>query len=434
MRDDGWVLRCTDEITIFCYGLSHNSAPIEVREKFAFAPDQLAAAHRDILAQNLAKEVLILSTCNRTEIYTHGGNGPHEARLRDWLAQYHGVDAELLHGNTFALEDQAAVQHLFRVVCGLDSMIIGEPQILGQVKSAYQIAADVDSTGPVLNRLLHWAFRVAKRVRTETAIGSAPVSVAYAAVSLARQFLGTLQGKRVLLIGAGETIELVATHLREHELEGFFVANRSPERARLLADRLGGQAYSLEEAPALVPRVDLVLSCTASPQIILRSAEVQQGLPRERGSLLLLDLAVPRDIDPAIADLDDCYLYTIDDLNDIAQAGMQARREAAQEAEQIIAAEVQGFQSWRDSLEVVPAIRRLRERVENARQTELQRFQHYLEQGQDPALVLDAFSKALMNKMLHDPISTLRQPCQEATSEALVASLDILFHLSDAEG
>ncbi len=405
-----------------------------MREKVAFAPDQLAAAHRDLLAQHLAKEALILSTCNRTEIYTYGGAGPQEPRLRQWLAQFHGIDAELLTGNSFAFQDAAAVQHLFRVVCGLDSMIIGEPQILGQVKDAYQIAADIDSTGPVLNRLLHWAFRVAKQVRTETAIGSAPVSVAYAAVSLARQLLGSLQDKRVLLIGAGETIELVATHLREHELDGFHVVNRSPDRARLLAGRLGGQAHPLEDAAALLPHVDLVLSCTASPQILLRSADLQQGLPRTRGSLLLLDLAVPRDIDPAIADLDDCYLYTIDDLNDIAQAGVQARREAAKEAEQIIAQEAEGFQHWRDSLEVVPAIRRLREHVEQARLMELQRFRHYLQQGQDPGAVLDAFSKALMNKVLHDPISTLRQPCQEATSEALVASLDILFHLSDAEG
>ncbi|MDD3760867.1 MAG: glutamyl-tRNA reductase [Acidithiobacillus sp.] len=419
---------------MFCYGLSHHSAPIEVREKVAFAPEQLAAAHRDLLAQNLAREALIVSTCNRTEIYTYGGSGPRESHLQHWLADFHGIDADLLTGNSFSFHDAAAVQHLFRVVCGLDSMIIGEPQILGQVKDAYQIAADSDSTGPVLNRLLHWAFRVAKQVRTETAIGAAPVSVAYAAVTLARQLLGSLQGKRVLLIGAGETIELVATHLREHDLDGFHVANRSPERARLLANRLDGQAHPLEDAAALLPKVDLVLSCTASPQVILHSADVQPGLPHERGSLLFLDLAVPRDLDPAIDELDGCYLYTIDDLNDIAQAGMQARREAATEAEQIIAQEADGFQQWRDSLEVVPAIRRLREHVEQARQVELQRFRHYLQHGQDPEAVLDAFSKALMNKVLHDPISTLRQPCQEATSEALVASLDILFHLSDAEG
>ncbi|MBU2753767.1 glutamyl-tRNA reductase [Acidithiobacillus sp. CV18-2] len=434
MRGYYQVPNVTDGTAIFCYGLSHHSAPIEVREKVAFAPEQLAAAHRDLLAQNLAREALIISTCNRTEIYTYGGSGPRESHLQHWLADFHGIDADLLTGNSFSFHDAAAVQHLFRVVCGLDSMIIGEPQILGQVKDAYQVAADSDSTGPVLNRLLHWAFRVAKQVRTETAIGAAPVSVAYAAVTLARQLLGSLQGKRVLLIGAGETIELVATHLREHDLDGFHVANRSPERARLLAKRLDGQAYPLEDAASLLPKVDLVLSCTASPQAILRSADVQPGLPRERGSLLFLDLAVPRDLDPAIDELDGCYLYTIDDLNDIAQAGMQARREAAAEAEQIIAQESDGFQQWRDSLEVVPAIRRLREHVEQARQVELQRFRHYLQQGQDPETVLEAFSRALMNKVLHDPISTLRQPCQDATSEALVASLDILFHLSDAEG
>ncbi|MCE5387558.1 MAG: glutamyl-tRNA reductase [Acidithiobacillus sp.] len=419
---------------IFCYGLSHHSAPIDVREKVAFAPEQLARAHQELLDSGLAREGLILSTCNRTEIYGYGGEGPHPERLRNWLCAFHHADPKILQDNDYFYRDAEATRHLFAVVCGLDSMILGEPQILGQVKDAYQIAADLDCTGPVLNRLLHWAFRAAKRVRSETAIGSAPVSVAYAAVSLARQRLDSLQGKTVLLIGAGETIELVATHLREHEIASFHVANRSLERARLLAERLQGQAHPLEEAAALIPQVDLVLSCTASTLPILRMADVQPGLPRQRGPLLLLDLAVPRDIEPSVGQLDQCYLHTIDDLNDIAQAGLRARQEATIAARQIINEEVEAFQQWRDSLEVVPAIRRLRDRVEQARLSELRRFQHYLDQGQDPQAVMDAFSKALMNKILHDPISTLRQPCQDATSRALVASLDILFHLSDAEG
>jgi glutamyl-tRNA reductase len=287
----------------------------------------------------------------------------------------------------------------------------------------------------VLNRLLHWAFRVAKRVRTETAIGAAPVSVAYAAVSLAKQVLGTLEGRQVLLIGAGETIELVATHLREHEVGGFRVANRSRERADALAEKFGGSAHGLHEIPALLKEADLVVSCTASTEPILSESLVRQ-VQGERGGrhLLLLDLAVPRDIAAGVGQLDGCFLYTLDDLNDITQAGIQARREAAEAAEAIINDEVADFKRWRDSLDVVPAIRRLREHVEQARQDELKRFYHYLDQGQDPRMVLESFSKALMNKVLHDPISTLRQPCQEATSEALVASLDILFHLSDAEG
>jgi len=392
-------------------------------------------AHRDILDRRLAREVLILSTCNRTEIYVHGLTEGDPGRLRDWLCAYHGLDPSVLAGQGFQYRGAEVARHVFRVACGLDSMIIGEPQILGQIKDAYQIAADVGATGPVLNRLLHWAFRVAKRVRTETAIGAAPVSVAYAAVGLAKQVLGILEDRRVLLIGAGETIELVATHLREHEAGGFRVANRSRERAQTLAEKFHASAHGLDEIPALLMDTDLVVSCTASTEPILGEALVREAQEKRGGrDLLLLDLAVPRDIAASVGHLDGCFLYTLDDLNDIAQAGIQARREAAEAAEAIINDEVADFQRWRDSLDVVPAIRRLREHVEQARKDELKRFYHYLDQGQDPKMVLESFSKALMNKVLHDPISTLRQPCQEATSEALVASLDILFHLSDAEG
>lgn len=392
-------------------------------------------AHRDLLDQGLAKEALIVSTCNRTEIYVQGGQGLNRQALQNWLCAFHQVDPRSLDGHIYHASDAEAVRHLFRVACGLDSMIIGEPQILGQVKDAYQAAADSGTAGPVLNRLLHWAFRVAKRVRSETAIGSAPVSVAYAAVSLAKQLLGGLEGKSVLLIGAGDTIELVATHLREHGIRSFAVANRSVERGQQLADKFTGNAHSLDMIPRLLHDADMVVSCTASTQpIVTREAVSAVMAQRDRGDLMLVDLAVPRDIAPDVESIEQCFLYTLDDLNDIAQAGMRARREAAAAAELIIAEEVGQFQQWRESLDVVPAIRRLRDHVEMRRQEEVRRFAHYLDQGQDPHAVLDAFSKALMNKMLHDPIATLRQPCQEATNESLVAALDILFHLSDAEG
>ena len=401
----------------------------------AFSPEGLLLAHRDLLSKGVAKEVLILSTCNRTEIYYHGGCGGHADVMQSWLCDFHGVDPQILAGHGyFHVQDEAA-RHLFRVSCGLDSMIIGEPQILGQIKDAYQIAADAASAGPLLNRLLHWAFRVAKRVRSETAIGSAPVSIAYAAVSLSRQLLGTLEDKEALLIGAGETMELVATHLREHGVKRFAVANRTPERGQQLAQRMDGTAFSLAQIPELLAQADVVVSSTASPLPVVTAAAVAEAMARRRkGELMLVDLAVPRDIAPEVGKLANCYLYTIDDLNDITQAGLRARREAALEAEGIIAEEVAGFQQWRESLEVVPAIRRLREHVEGSRKDELQRFLRYIDQGQDPRVVLDAFYKALINKILHEPIATLRQPCQEATSENLVAALDILFHLSDAEG
>ncbi len=421
---------------IFCLGLSHHTAPIAVREKVAFSPENLAAAHHDLLEQGLATEALIVSTCNRTEIYIHGGQDYHRQTLQDWLCHFHCVDPRLLDGHIYHSSDAEAVRHLFRVACGLDSMIIGEPQILGQVKDAYQAAADSGAAGPVLNRLLHWAFRVAKRVRSETAIGSAPVSVAYAAVSLAKQLLGSLEGKSVLLIGAGDTIELVATHLREHGVGSFTVANRSAERGQQLAEKFTGKAHALEAISELLHDADVVVSCTASllPIVTLETVSAAMMRRRARGDLMLVDLAVPRDIAPEVGGVEQCFLYTLDDLNDIAQAGMRARREAAAVAELIIADEVGEFQQWRESLDVVPAIRRLRDHVEDRRQEEVRRFMRYLDQGQDPHAVLDAFSKALMNKVLHDPIATLRQPCQDATNESLVAALDILFHLSDAEG
>lgn len=420
---------------IFCLGLSHHTAPIAVREKVAFSPENLATAHRDLLEQGLATEALIVSTCNRTEIYLHGGQGHHRQALQDWLCHFHGVDPRLLDGHIYTSSDAEAVRHLFRVACGLDSMIIGEPQILGQVKDAYQAAADSGAAGPVLNRLLHWAFRVAKRVRSETAISSAPVSVAYAAVSLAKQLLGSLEGKSVLLIGAGDTIELVAIHLREHGVGSFAVANRSAERGQQLAEKFTGNAHALEAIPELLHDADVVVSCTASLLPIVTLETVSAAMVRRAWrDLMLVDLAVPRDIAPEVEGVAQCFLYTLDDLNDIAQAGMRARREAAEVAELIIAEEVGEFQQWRESLDVVPAIRRLRDHVEDRRQEEVRRFMRYLDQGQDPRAVLDAFSKALMNKVLHDPIATLRQPCQDATNESLVAALDILFHLSDAEG
>lgn len=400
----------------------------------AFSPERILSAHRDLVAKGQVKEGIILSTCNRTEIYYHSTQSRRDAVLR-WLTDYHGIDPSLLDGHIYHHEQDDAVRHLFRVACGLDSMVLGEPQILGQIKDAYQNAVDSRATGPLLNRLLHWAFRVAKKVRSDTAIGSEPVSIAYAAVSLARRLLGSLEGKDVLLIGAGETIELVAQHLLDHGVGSFAVANRSREHAELLAERLNGVAVSLAEIPGCLPRADIVVSSTASPTPILTRSTVAEALPpRNEQELMLVDLAVPRDIAPEVANLPNCYLYTIDDLTDIAQEGLRLRQEAAREAEVIIGQEVEAFQRWRESLGVVPAIRRLRDRVERQREQELKRFQNYILQGQEPAAVLEAFSRALMNKILHDPTASLREPCQDASSETLVAALDILFHLSDAEG
>jgi len=309
---------------LFAFGLNHTTAPVEIREQVNFTPERLRHALHDLVERDLAQEVVIISTCNRTELYC-GLECDTTQAIINWLSHYHNVAMERLHAHLYTYSQEEAVRHLLQVACGLDSMILGEPQILGQIKSAYNTAREVGTTGRLLNRLFEHSFSVAKQVRTDTAIGSSPVSVAFAAVRLAQQICGGLEGDLsdniALLIGAGETIELAARHLHENRLGRVIVANRTIERARQLAKEFAGYAITLEEIPVHLAEADIVISSTASPTYILTQADVKQAIKkRKRRPLFLVDIAVPRDIDPAVENLsNDIYLYSVDDLNEVIQ-------------------------------------------------------------------------------------------------------------------
>ncbi|MEW5791540.1 MAG: glutamyl-tRNA reductase [Pseudomonadota bacterium] len=416
-------------MNIFSLGLNHTTAPVDVRERVAFANDLLGAAHQNLLARSGAREAVILSTCNRTELY-YSTNSEEAGSVSRWLGEYHHLSSEALQPYLYLHQGDEAVRHLFRVAAGLDSLVLGEPQILGQLKAAYQQACLARSVGPLFNRLFHWSFSVAKRVRTETAIGGQAVSVAFAAVSLAKRIFGNLSCQQVLLIGAGETIELVARHLREQGVSQMTVANRTVERALPLAEEFDARVISLEQIPDALEQVDIVVSSTASPLPILGKGSVERALKaRRHRPIFMVDIAVPRDIEPEVAELPDIYLYTVDDLQDIIQENMQARRSAAAAAEQIIAEEVAAFGRWRQGLETVPTIRLLREHADRLRRQELERALRHLRQGQDPEQVLEHLSQGLTNKLLHQPTVALRAAGESADSSGLVAALHMLFDL-----
>ncbi|HEY8554914.1 MAG TPA: glutamyl-tRNA reductase, partial [Burkholderiales bacterium] len=327
-------------------GLNHRTAPVAIRERAAFAPEQLTDALQDVTRRGVVGEAAILSTCNRTEVYC-GLDEVNGEGVIDWLCRYRRLSPADLRPYLYTYPDQAAVKHAFRVAAGLDSMVLGEPQILGQMKQAFAAAHKAGATGKLLNRLFQQTFAVAKEVRTDTAIGASPVSVASATVQLAKRIFRDLAEQTVLLIGAGDMIELCARHLREHRIGRLIVANRTLERARLIADAVGGEAISLAEMPARLAEADIVISSTASQLPILGKGAVESALrQRKRRPVFLVDLAVPRDIEAEVAELSDVYLYTIDDLKDVVDENMQSRVAAAREAERIIDMRVVDFMQW----------------------------------------------------------------------------------------
>jgi glutamyl-tRNA reductase len=327
-------------------GLNHQTAPLSLRERVAMDAGQLPAALDGLGAVAGVEEAALLSTCNRTEVYVQVAEG-HEPGISQWLARHHGLAPEMLSAYLYEHRDEAAVRHLFRVATGLDSLVLGEPQILGQVKEAWQAARSHHHLRTPLDRLFQQSFAVAKRVRTDTRIGAHPVSVAYAAVRLARQVFSELDRATVLLIGAGDTIELAARHLVDADAKRLLVANRTLEHAQALASRHGGYALPLSELERHLPEADIVISATASREPILHVAAVQAALKvRRHRPMFLLDLAVPRDFEPAIADLPDVYLYTVDDLEQVIEENRASRREAGLQAQAIIDLQVEHFMAW----------------------------------------------------------------------------------------
>ncbi|MFM1989503.1 MAG: glutamyl-tRNA reductase HemA [Pseudomonadota bacterium] len=399
-------------------GLNHHTAPLSLREKVAFPGDALRDALSDLRTQlrTLVPESAILSTCNRTEIYCATPD-PHDAQaeIARWMADRNriGATSQLLE-HLYARPDDQAVRHAFRVASGLDSMVLGEPQILGQMKDAARVAQEADALGTHLHQLFQKTFAVAKDVRSQTEIGAHSVSMAAAGVRLAQRLFEDLRETSVLFVGAGEMIELAAAHFAAQKPKRITVANRTAERAEKLAARLGGRALRLADLPDTLSEHDIVVSCTASSLPIIGLGLVERALKvRRRRPIFMIDLAVPRDIEPEVARLDDVFLYTVDDLGKLVQTGMENRQAAVAQAETIIENRVGAFMHWLSSRQAVPAIRALHQRGDAIKRAELERAKKLLARGEDPTMVLEALANGLAAKFLHGPTTLLQRPGPE---------------------
>lgn len=416
---------------LFAFGINHKTAPVAIRERAAFAQEGLPDALHDITRSGIAGEATILSTCNRTELYCRSEVGTEDAVA--WFCRYHELQASTVRPYLYVHPDHEAVKHAFRVASGLDSMVLGEPQILGQMKDAFAVAHKAGTTGKILNKLFQHTFSVAKQVRTDTSIGASPVSVAFAAVTLAKRIFNALSEQTVLLIGAGDMIELTARHLRDHGVRRIIVANRTLDRGAALAESCQGEAITLLELPERLSEADILISCTASQLPILGKGAVERALKvRRHKPVFMVDIAVPRDIEPEVAGLPDVYLYTIDDLRDVIQENMQSRQEAARQAEKIIDLQVLQFMRWVKSLDSVPTIRRLRESADAVRSSELARAQRALARGEQPQEVIAELARALTNKFTHAPTAALKQADHDGNVNLLDAARR-LFDLGDDE-
>ena len=386
---------------LIALGVSHHTAPLAVRERLALAPERMVATLHALRAQPRVREVTVLSTCNRTEVVAaleaDAGAGP-----LDWFAARAAETGLALDEHLAIHRGPVAVRHVFRVAGGLDSLVVGEPQILGQVKDAFRMARGAGTAGQLLSRLYQQAFAVAKRIRTETALGASPVSVAYAAATLARQIFGDLGARTVLVVGAGATAELVLKHLQG--VGHVLVANRTLSRAQALAQRFGGEAVALGALPAVLHRADVVVSSTQSELPILGKGAVERALKeRRRQPMFLVDLAVPRDIEPEVGQLADVYLYTVDDLRGVAESGLRARQAAVADAERLVDEQVRAFMAWYQAQSAVPAVRALRDGMLAVRDRELERALSDLARGVPAEQVLRRFAHLLTNKLAHGP-------------------------------
>lgn len=407
-------------------GINHKTASVAVRERVAFGPEQLVDALQQLCRVTPCQEAAILSTCNRSELYLALDEARAEAILA-WLADYHGLSLDDLRACAYIHQDNDAVRHMMRVACGLDSMILGEPQILGQMKDAYATAREAGTLGPLLGRLFQATFSTAKTVRTDTRIGENPVSVAFAAVSLAKQIFSDLKRSQALLIGAGETIALVARHLHEQGVSRIVVANRTLERASALAEEVGGQAVLLSAIPDELVNSDIVISSTASPLPILGKGAVERALKkRKHRPVLMVDIAVPRDIEPEVGELDDVYLYSVDDLHEVIAENLRSRQGAALAAEELVLSGVDEFMQRlreRDSLDL---LRGYRARAEQLRDEELAKALRLLGNGTPAEDVLAQLARGLTNKLLHAPSVQLKKFSAAGRHDALAVAQELL--------
>ncbi|OHC11257.1 MAG: glutamyl-tRNA reductase [Pseudomonadales bacterium GWC1_66_9] len=413
-------------------GINHKTASVDVRERVAFTPDQMVEALRQLCRVTPTREAAILSTCNRSELYLQQDQVEADAVLA-WLANYHRLSLDELKACAYVHVDDQAVRHMMRVASGLDSLVLGEPQILGQMKTAYAVAREAGTVGPLLGRLFQATFSTAKAVRTDTAIGENPVSVAFAAVSLAKQIFSDLQRSQALLIGAGETITLVARHLHEQGVKRIVVANRTLERGRLLAEQVGGQAIMLADIGQELANSDIVISSTASQLPILGKGAVERALKqRKHKPMFMVDIAVPRDIEPEVGELDDIYLYSVDDLHEVIEENLRSRQGAAQAAEELVAAGADDFMLRLRELAAVDVLKAYRQQAERLRDEELAKAQRLLANGSDPLEVAAALARGLTNKLLHAPSVQLKKLSADGRLDALAVAQE-LFALDEGE-
>ncbi|NTV69076.1 MAG: glutamyl-tRNA reductase [Azonexaceae bacterium] len=411
---------------IFTLGINHHSAPLAIRERVAFGADKLGHALGDLTRERPVREVAILSTCNRTEIYC-SAESPEV--VIDWLAHYHQVERAELAPYIYTHDQPEAIRHAFRVASGLDSMVIGEPQILGQMKDAVRAAEENGTLGTQLHKLFQRSFSVAKEVRSTTAIGANIVSMAAAGVHLAERIFESIAGQRILFIGAGEMIELCAAHFCAGKPKQVTIANRTVERARALAEQYGGTAIRLDELGEHLAAHDIVVSCTGSPLPIIGLGMVERAVKtRRHRPMFMVDLAVPRDIEEEVGQLDDVFLYTVDDLAQVVESGLESRQAAVVDAEAIIADRVKDFLGWLASRDTVPVIRSLRDSAERMRRHEMEHAMKLLAKGEAPEKVLEHLSQRLTNKFLHAPTQALNSADGGERTE-LQSAVSRLFHL-----
>ena len=415
-------------MSLYALGLNHQTAPLAVRERVSFQQDALGVALRDLLGQPKVKEAAILSTCNRTEVYVHGTDPEPVIR---WLEAFNQVPQDTLAPYMYTLPRERAITHAFRVASGLDSMVLGEPQILGQMKQAVRHAESAGGLGLVLNRLFQRTFAVAKDVRTYTDIGSASISMAAASVKLAERLFPSISDQHLLLIGAGEMIELTATHFAARSPKTITIANRTIERGRQLAERFNATAITLNEMPERLHEFDIVVTCTASTLPILGKGLLERVIKQRRHSpVFIVDLAVPRDVEPEASNLDDVFLYSVDDLSNIVKGNLQVRQEAVVQAEQMIATQADSFLRWLEGRAVVPTISALHGHHDHMRAAELEKARKLLVSGTPPEQVIELLARGLTNKFLHAPTQALNQ-AGDAERAELVALFQRIYHLAD---
>lgn len=421
-------------MNLFVLGVNHETAPIDIREKISFSPEQVHQALTELKEKSPADEAVILSTCNRTEVYCNLKNlSPQQIYV--WLTEFFDLNSDSIDQYIYEHTDLDAIKHIMRVSSGLNSLVMGEPQIFGQIKDAYNLAHKANTIHQQLDALFQHIFRTVKQIRTDTAIGSSPVSVAFSAVALSKQFFGELEDQTALLFGAGETIELVARHLREHKIGNLIIANRTYEKAHQLTEMLGGYAIGLNEIENHLHEADIIIASTASPMPILNKQQVSKALKKRRHKpMFMVDIAVPRDIEPQIGELRDIYLYTVDDLQAIIEENKQSRKDASLEAEEIICAQAETFLlQYQASQQASPVIQAYREEGYGYKQHLLDDALQRLSNGDDPKLVVTKLANQLTNKLLHAPTSNLHHAGLNGQQQLIDAAKELLLRVEHSK-